>query len=156
MTLVSDILDGDIVHAPHKQGIAASKNEPMHLVKLLGDRTKKFFGSDIKEREKIEKCLPKLQKEPLSHIYVNSYHHQALLYEATKDKRKWDEGVLVLGTAEVGLKDCNEIVELMRGKTWISCQWHPEVDYDVNTPSLRVLEQFNSMLDERIKAKTIV
>ncbi len=148
MTLVPDILDGTVIHAAHKQGITTSKNEPTHKVKLVGDNGRKEFGAPTEERRLIEQHLPRENESKETYVYVNSFHHQALLHTPDKNKRQYDPSLIVLGTAEVGLKDCEEIVELMAGPTWISCQWHPEVDYEVNAPSKRVLARFAGLVEK--------
>lgn len=151
MDIIADITDGDIAHAPHKQGINLNSNEPVHKVKLLGAKTMEYYNSSPpKEREKLIN-IPRNKVHDKEIIWVNSYHHQAVKYydKANIKDRKWDqEAVWVNGIAHTGMKGDDEIIELMSGKNlpWLSTQWHPELDYETSTPSLRVLEKFKGWI----------
>ena len=40
------------------------------------------------------------------------------------------------------LEQIEEIIELMQGPAWLSCQWHPEYDWRDSTPSFAILGRF--------------
>lgn len=151
MEIIADITDGDIAHTPHKQGINLNNHEPCHSVRLIGEETMKYFNEQVpKERESVSRIKPNEHKKDV--IWVNSYHHQALKYYARGNDRKWDgESVSVHGIASTGIKGNDEIIELMSGRKnpFVSVQWHPELDYETNTPSRKVLEKFNQYMKER-------
>lgn len=120
-TMVADLCeDSTIVHCPSLQEpkFATEPYEPIHIVEVLVGR--KLFG-----------------KDDLEDMWVNSFHHQGLLYceEAEKDPD-------VIGTSVV--TDKKNIVELIDcpAQQWMSCQWHPEYDYREQDSSMRLLTYF--------------
>lgn len=141
-----DISSGDIVHSPTRSDINHTEYDGMHFIhvednSLFLRKQDKFF----EESKKIIGVKPKL--------FVNSFHHQAILYSA---RQNWEEiGIEILATAPYDFNEKKEIliVEAMRGiyKNWISVQWHPEFDYEVNIPSQIVLEEFERMMNEHKK-----
>lgn len=141
MDFEMDVSRGHVVHSPHKAQINYDKEDPMHYVEILDQ--KRFPVKNIKERETVHKIMAHKEDK---YVWVNSFHHQAVAYN--KSRKYHEAGVEVLGVAPVTYgKNKRFIIELMRGKTWISCQWHPEFDYDVNTPSRTVLDVWKSMLE---------
>ena len=82
----------------------------------------------------------------LSHLWVNSFHHQGILYTGTRKNPDTIDGVTVHGISFVGMTECKYIVEVMSGKKWISVQWHPEHDWQTNTASRAVLNKFKTMI----------
>ena len=93
-------------------------------------------------------CLPEFQDEWFDFEWVNSHHHQALLYTP---KQKYLKGFNIIATADTSSDDKknNKLIELMENKNdkIISCQWHPEEDYKFgNIASLKVLERFKEFL----------
>jgi putative glutamine amidotransferase len=156
--LFADITHGRVAHTPHRHEIVLKNYEPAHRVKLFG-KTKELFNKDVPE----ERRAFVRENNPHSDeiIWVNSYHHQALKYYGKGNDRKWkEEDLYVHGVAETGIKECGEIIELMSGasKPWLSCQWHPELDYESNTPSRKVLERFDAHMvryeEQRQKVNT--
>jgi gamma-glutamyl-gamma-aminobutyrate hydrolase PuuD len=157
MELFADITHGRIAHTPHRQDITLRNHEPSHAVRLL-EKYKDYFNPDVPEERKF--FVRESFKYDTDLIWVNSYHHQAIKYYGAKDQgRKWATDALsVIGIAATGVKDCEQIVELMCGKTapWIGAQFHPEIDYNTNTPSRKVLERFGSFMDKYIETKVSV
>jgi putative glutamine amidotransferase len=95
-------------------------------------------------------CLENLQKEFFPYEFVNSYHHQALYFSPKNLKIHLDSGIEVIGYSNLNYKASKTqltIIELMRGtkSRWISCQWHPEIDWKTNKASQKVLDIFKKM-----------
>lgn len=127
MYLSLDITGSTVVHQPSAAGIKTEGN-PVHFVR----------------------CLPEFKEEFFDEELTNSWHHQALLYFRNKNYAE-DYGVEVLGTANLNYNDkekYNVIVELMRtvDNNWLSCQWHPELDYKTNVASRKVVDKFKQMI----------
>jgi gamma-glutamyl-gamma-aminobutyrate hydrolase PuuD len=79
-------------------------------------------------------------------IWVNSFHHQGVIYNPGKDGKAYTEkGITVIGTSAADWDKPQKIIELMRGDNWVSVQWHPEYDYEINTPSQTVLNMFKNL-----------
>lgn len=85
----------------------------------------------------------KFKDEFFAKEMVNSFHHQAIMHD--KDYRG---DVEVIGTSLLDYEHMETIVELMRGKKqpFISCQWHPENDYETNKASGIVINAFEKMI----------
>lgn len=124
-----------------KTGISLSKNEPAHCINLLNN----FHISSCPERRVIKEIMEEKQHDK---VWVNSFHHQGLIYD--DKKMSYNElGIEILGVASAEVnKNQYKIIEMMRGKNWISCQFHPEYDYDVNSVSEEVIYLFKEMLKE--------
>lgn len=145
-----DISDSDVCHQPQRQGVTVTPKEPVHYVRIINPEL--FYGvygmpKEPPERKVLRDVLR--QKNVDNRIWVNSFHHQAVVYNP---KRKYleENGVDVIGLGRVDLNDCKEIIELMQGKNWISCQWHPEYDWKENTASRVVLSRFKKLLSEDV------
>jgi putative glutamine amidotransferase len=126
MTLITDLCDdSSIIHCPSVQEpkFSPDPNSPIHKVEILTDRT--LFNR------------PVTKEAPVRPLWVNSFHHQGLLYEVAHEKDPH-----VLGVSYVN-KDKN-IVELMEcpEERWMSCQWHPEYDYKEQSSSRKLLQYF--------------
>lgn len=134
LDFIPDLEDGLICHQPNYQKISHSENEPMHWVELTDNAEKDFEVDDNVLNEITEN-----QEENRRFLWVNSFHHQGLLYKKTT------KSVKVLGTAP-GL-DKQQIVEIMHGikDPWLSVQWHPEYDWNSNQASRMILNRFAKM-----------
>lgn len=130
------------VHQPTKAGININPLEPIHLVEILNPDV--FPKETPPEREPLRKILAEDLKNK---FWVNSFHHQGFYYNTDGTSYK-DCGIEVLGiaSAEQGNRN-HKVIELMRGDNWISVQWHPEWDYEVNTPSRLVVDYFKKILE---------
>jgi putative glutamine amidotransferase len=139
-----DLSEATVCHQPQRQNIQANPKEPVHSVKIINPEI--FYGvyqmpRDVPERKTIRETLGEKGKE---RIWVNSFHHQGLIYMPKRDYIK--DGIDIIGTAFVDLENCKYIVELMQGDRWISCQWHPEFDWKENTASRIVFARFKAMV----------
>ena len=145
MGFVMDISGSSICHQPQRQQIQYNTKEPMHSVKIVNPEV--VYGvygmpHDPPERKVMREVLSEKHRD---RIWVNSFHHQAVAFNP---KRKYkDEGIDILGLGRVDLQCCKEIVELMQGPKWLSCQWHPEYDWRDNTASRVILERFKTLLN---------
>jgi len=133
---IPDLSGGVVCHQPMAQKISHDRNEPMHWVQLLKDADKKFQVEDPDA-----KSLPSRRASDTHWLWVNSFHHQGLYYEEGEN-----DLVEVLGITSGTRK--HQIIELMRGKKnpWLSCQWHPEYDWEFNAASRMVLTRFAEMI----------
>jgi putative glutamine amidotransferase len=138
---IMDLSSSPICHQPLKHGISTDPSEPMHSIKIIQPQI--FYGEYKMPQEVVERRVLKqmLGEKNTDRIWVNSFHHQGLAYAKTNN-------VEVIGTARVELDGCKEIVELMQGETWLSCQWHPEYDWKENTASRVVLERFKTLVNK--------
>lgn len=126
MYLLEDISSySTVCHNPKEIEV---QDEPIHY--LHG------FGNGIEEFGKL-------------HL-VNSFHHQAIHHcPATAAQC----GVDILGVSHTVYgkstgkhkTDPQFIVELARGKNFLSCQWHPEHDWHNVVPSRKVLQMAKDM-----------
>lgn len=147
LTLIPDISGSDISHQPSKAGVSLNSEEPIHVVNLI-DKDK--FYDDYPEAVtpvewQVVSSVMQTDGDKPERLWVNSFHHQALLYEKKKDI----PGLRVLGTSRVDARSSSDVVkniELMDGPGWISCQWHPEYDWQSNTASRAVLARFKKMI----------
>lgn len=137
-TMISDLGRSSICHNPKAQSITYEVNQPMHSVELTADweKDKKFNFTEF-----FEFGIKRKKKDDIKRIWINSFHHQAILNE------NMPEDITVYGTAP-GNKD-EVIVELMSGQGWISCQWHPEIDWNSNESSKVIFDVFDKMIKER-------
>ena len=119
LTLLPDILaDSTVIHRPSRQDpkFDIEKFNSIHSVKI------------------IQGC-----NFPQETLYVNSFHHQGLLYDPKKH---------IYDSSIVGIANIDEkamIIELMvcKDRGWMGCQWHPEWDYMEQESSRLVLQYFN-------------
>ncbi len=136
-----DLTNSSVIHQPTKTSISVNKGEPVHSIELLDPKT--FPVGEPQEREILRKVFAEDHQKTL---WVNSFHHQGIYYNPQGFDYK-GRGVEVLGIAPADHNNKQfKIIELMRGETWISCQWHPEWDYEENTPSRAVIDAFRRMI----------
>lgn len=142
LTMVLDLGQSSVCHQPRSQQISFERNQPSHSVTLteVGLNDKRFeFPEEAFQKKKNA-------KDTTQKIWVNSFHHQGILADTKPEEQK----IQVLGTAIGNDRDKEDpIIELMTGEGWISCQWHPEYDWDFNAASRVVLEVFKKMLEEK-------
>ena len=138
LKFLPDLSNGPICHQPKAQNISAGKDEPMHWIWLTNEAGKEYEVPDETSD------LFFANGRDSRYIWVNSFHHQALLYE-----RK-PQHIRILGTAP-GVEKGQKIVELMSGVEyrWLSCQWHPEYDWDTNPASKMILDRFKDMMEKK-------
>jgi len=122
--LIPDISGiSDVCHSPRE---IETNNEPIHFVRGIGKGVAEFGEREL----------------------VNSYHHQAILYG---DKAKQNKEVEILGISSVsfarGENTGVKIVELARGDGFLSCQWHPELDWKNVESSKKVLTMAKKMFN---------
>ncbi len=120
--LVMDLCSSEIVHSPGRQlkDLALDKINPMHHVNVI--HSQEIYGEIL---------------------WVNSFHHQGLIKPPTNSNQ-----VVIDGILECKLDNQHfELIELMHGQNWISCQWHPEWDYEEQESSKLVLTQFKNMIE---------
>ncbi len=125
MQMVTDLCEeSKIVHCPSIQEpkYIPDPFSPIHKVKILDDR--ELFGGT--------------SKNGFFDLWVNSFHHQGLLF----DKTAHEKDPHVLGLSYVTKE--KSIIELMEcpEEQWISAQWHPEFDYKEQDSSMRLLRHF--------------
>lgn len=142
-----DLSDSITCHQPGKSGIHVNPIEPIHQIEIID--SKNFPLKDYKERSLLKKIMAEDQTNKL---WVNSFHHQGIYYNPTRFTYK-DNGIEVLGIASaLSLKDKvtdkHKLIEMMRGENWISVQWHPEWDYEVNTASKMVIDYFKNLMSD--------
>lgn len=149
MCMIPDLSSGAVCHQPQRQGISLDKHEPMHSIRILhAEEFFKLFPLAVTspERKIMREVLAEAPKEKL---WVNSFHHQGILYNPKRDYAKQDN-VRVWGVARVDIpQHVKEIIELMQGDTWLAAQFHPEYDWRENSASRAVLERFKVMLEEK-------
>jgi len=132
LPFLRNINNSPICHSPRKIDLDGG---PCHFVNVIDEYQDEYF----------ERCL------------VNSFHHQAIDYDYEKTyflKRN----VKVMGTSLLGYDNErreNLIVELMRAldNSWLSCQWHPENDYEDNQASSKILQKFMEMIVQKRTGK---
>lgn len=151
MSMVPDLTSSPICHNPNSQKISLDVGEPLHAVEIydaMREEVKELFPmGEVEERATINRIMGWDKNEKM---FVNSFHHQGVWYGGTpKDtQRSVPEGVKVYGYARVNLsKEVKNIVELMGGENWVSCQWHPESDWKINSASRAVLHRFKTLLE---------
>jgi gamma-glutamyl-gamma-aminobutyrate hydrolase PuuD len=146
MKLVTDLTGGAVCHQPSGQ-IDVKVWEPTHSVTLVNPED---FMANFDYAQSAERALinAHMKITPNETLWVNSFHHQGLMYYGTKSKSDYDgsKGVKVYGFSFVGHQDCKFVIELMTGDKWISTQWHPEYDWRTNDASMTVLKKFKTML----------
>ncbi len=137
LTFVPDLSESHTCHQPSAQKVSHEKDEPMHWVRLTTKGYPSFKALPSKE----EVFCSKQARDP-HYLWVNSFHHQALLAEQAEKRVK------ILGVA-IGHGGEQKIVELMSSSDksrWLSCQWHPEYDWDNNVASQMILSTFLRMV----------
>lgn len=145
MGFLMDISASGVCHQPQRQNIQTSAKEPCHSVKIINPEIFQCvykMPQEVQERRVLRDVLADKTRD---RIWVNSFHHQAVGYNPKRDYAK--EGVDIIGTARIDMQVCKEIVELMQGHRWLSCQWHPEYDWKDNTASRVVLGRFKTILE---------
>lgn len=148
LPFVMDISNSEICHQGQSQKIVSNPKEPMHSVRIR--EANMFFGENsvykmpdlIPERQIFRKVLKEPKKD---RIWVNSFHHQAVAFMPKHDYAA--DNINVIGVNKIDLEHCKEIVELMDGPGWLSCQWHPEYDWKENTASRVVLNRYKFLLE---------
>jgi putative glutamine amidotransferase len=140
LKFIPDLTDGPVCHQPKSQNISSGKDEPMHWVMLSAGVEKEFEA-----REETADLFFGNSRDA-RYLWVNSFHHQGLQHE-----RK-PQDLRILGTAP-GVEKDQKIIEFMMGATarWISCQWHPEYDWESNAASSMVLTRFKEMVEGKSK-----
>jgi putative glutamine amidotransferase len=137
-----DLSNSNTVHQPTKNGISITQHEPTHSIELISNSIP--FG-EPPERKVLKNVMVEDQKTTL---WVNSFHHQGIYYNPKGFDYK-GRGIEVVGVASADKN--NKIIEIMRGENWLSVQWHPEWDYQVNTPSWSIVDFFKRMIHESCK-----
>jgi len=136
-----DLSSSHTVHQPTKSNVSISKGEPVHYVELLDP---KAFPVDAPQEREILKRI--MEEDQQKRLWVNSFHHQGIYYNP-QGFDYMGRGIEVLGISPADQNNKQfKIIELMRGETWISAQWHPEWDYESNTPSRAVIDYFKRMV----------
>lgn len=126
MTMVTDLAaESAIIHCPSIQEpkYTADPYTPVHKVQIMKERS--LFG--------------KTNKDGFDDLWVNSFHHQGLLYEQPHVKDP-----TIIGTSFVS-KD-KYIVEMIDcpEEKWVSVQYHPEFDWREQDSSRLLLEYFKN------------
>jgi gamma-glutamyl-gamma-aminobutyrate hydrolase PuuD len=141
---VIDLNGCTTVHQPSNAGVTTTEHDVMHYVDVL--IPEKFPMDKSEERGMAIKYLSEEEKK---RVWVNSFHHQGVLYSPGKDGTHYSEkGISVIATAMAEWDKKFKIIELMSGNSWVSVQWHPEYDYEVNTPSKTVLNMFKNLFTD--------
>jgi putative glutamine amidotransferase len=145
LDFIPDLSHSVVCHQPNYQKISHLKNEPMHWVALTANASKEFEVRDEVAAELFAGC-----SKDSRYLWVNSFHHQALIHGKTTP-----QGVKVLGTSP-GIEKEN-IVEMMMGTTaqWLSVQWHPEYDWEQNAASHMAFTRFLEMIDRKESAPAL-
>lgn len=142
---VVDLTSTTTVHQPNSKNITPTEYDVMHYVEIINPEY--FPIEKSEERQFISDILGDDDKK---RIWVNSFHHQGIIYLGSKQEQHYSErGIVVVGIAAAEFEKKRNLIELMvdKNKNWISTQWHPEYDYEVNTPSKTVLNIFHHMLN---------
>jgi gamma-glutamyl-gamma-aminobutyrate hydrolase PuuD len=140
---VMDLNGCGTIHQPGAKNITPSEADVMHCVDLLNPD---LFPM-VRAEERVA-AIEILGEEEKKRIWVNSFHHQGVLYQPGKDGTHYSEkGITVLGTSLADWDKKHKLIELMKGDRWLSVQWHPEYDYEVNTPSRTVLTMFKNLFE---------
>ncbi len=137
LTFIPDLSTCNTCHQPSAQKVSHGKDEPMHWVRLTGKGYPTF-----KAAPSAEDVFCNKQSADSHYLWVNSFHHQALLAERSEKRVK------ILGVA-VGHGKDQKIIELMTGvgkERWLSCQWHPEYDWESSVASKMILSKFHRMI----------
>jgi putative glutamine amidotransferase len=116
-----DISSSEICHNPLNQDIEMDGN-PVHYVECAEPFKDIFFEREL----------------------VNSFHHQAVCLNPLATDY---EEVGISKLKQVPTKSWERIVELAKGANFVSCQWHPECDWETNRASGIVLEYFKDRLN---------
>lgn len=136
-----DLNGCNTVHQPSARGITTSEADVVHAVDII--------NPDAFPMEKATERLVAINilgEEEKKRIWVNSFHHQGVLYHPGKDGNHYNEkNITVIGTSVADWDKKQKLIELMRSDSWISVQWHPEYDYECNTPSKTVLNMFKNL-----------
>ena len=135
LSMIMDLSDSAICHNPQKQNINFTRDEPMHAITMSED-----VQIEIPEWKEMFEHMNFTQKRRL---FVNSFHHQGIVFGKETGKV-----VRVLATAMYSEKD--KLIEMMESlpdqPRWVSCQFHPEYDWEKNPTSRMILEMFKQLL----------
>lgn len=123
LPFLNNINQSKICHNPVSKKIDVGET-PVHFLYIHDDFKKEFFNKS----------------------FINSFHHQAVGFIKTFDYLK-DFGINVMGTSPLDYEG-NSIIELMKSTddSWISCQWHPENDYESNEASGKLIKYFKRLI----------
>jgi putative glutamine amidotransferase len=133
-----DLTGCSTVHQPSSRNITATEHDVMHSVDIV--KPESFLVDKPVERNGFIKRLGETFDKKM---WVNSFHHQGIFYSPGKDGSHYSEkGIEVIATSAADWEKKRKLIELMTGQSWVSVQWHPEYDYEVNTPSRQVLNMF--------------
>lgn len=148
LTLIPDISSSYISHAPRSHNIALKQSEAAHTVSLVGSRAKEFILTQEEwgKRAFVQRTVKNATKWDENRYWVNSFHHQALNFTNNPPP-----DIEVIGKSVIALSEDKEhIIELMASaenqNRWLSCQWHPEYDWETNPCSKKVLTKFSEIL----------
>jgi putative glutamine amidotransferase len=138
-----DLNNCSTVHQPGARSITASEVDTMHVVNIIDPAD--FPMECVEERKVIAEVLG---EEDKTKIWVNSFHHQAIFYLNGKSNNHYTEkNIKVIGTSTADWDKKRLLIELMTGENWVSVQWHPEYDYESNTPSRTVLNMYKKLFE---------
>jgi putative glutamine amidotransferase len=139
---IMDLNGSRTIHQPGSFNITTSEHDVMHEVRIL-DNTY-FKIQDATERKIIRDSIG----DKVDTIWVNSFHHQGVKYFVSKENTDYysSKGIQVAGVSTAEIPKQVKIIELMFGENFVSCQWHPEYDYENNTASRQVINCFRKML----------
>ncbi len=147
MRLLPDISGSYVAHNPSKANINLAKEEPTHSMSLINCEE---YYAEYKPQEDVNlqtmKLIRKKKDNKKEIVFVNSFHHQAILLEKNPPPDVKIIGVSELSGLKIGNDDNIKNVEFMSGERWISVQWHPEYDWDSNVHSAAVLNKFKQMV----------
>lgn len=156
LELIPDISGSPICHQPNFENINSNPEEPTHYVYLVNKDLRDGYTCQIHPNTY---NLPK--KGNSLYLWTNSFHHQGLRAKVSQEEKEeekskskiWvihEKQVNLIGISPVAKKEY--IVELMTSKNpntqWISCQWHPEYDWETNSASEMILDKFKKMMKE--------
>jgi putative glutamine amidotransferase len=146
MPLIPDISTSTVSHNPTRSQITLDRDEPIHSVKLTKPEVFKQEYIDPAAAEERKIITRVMKQDDDNKIWVNSFHHQGIVYNNKIEKEF--ANVRILGTARADVGNVDHIVELMDGPNWLSCQWHPEHDWKENSYSKAVLSKFKTMIEQ--------
>lgn len=141
-------LHGDVCHQPQKWNISFSTKEPAHPISLRN--LELFRVVEPEERKTLAKILHDNVTDEVA--WVNSFHHQGVRFITPRnnsDDYYSSKDIVVFATSPTGMEKSPNIIEGMMGikDRWLSVQWHPEYDYEDNTPSRLILKKFQEMME---------
>lgn len=155
---ISD-LTGEVTHNPGRHNVAINREEPCHSIYIIDS----WFANHAAAVTKACSSIPPVTKRLMSSKverntqgvigigWVNSYHHQGVRWSQNSQKTFASMGARCGAYSETGASHNNgirQVVELMYGinSPWISTQWHPEIDHDMNIWSMTCTMLFKHMI----------